>query len=357
VPRRAGADERTVLARRAGAISILVVVLAVLFFGYRAYESSQNTQALKNYDSEVTTLIDNEQTQVSQPVFSSLQGAPGTTGQALVALQNDLESDAVTARMDAQTAAGWSVPSALVGAQRNLLLVLDLRYEALTKIQSYITPVLQTASLPAIKNIAGAMDVIYASDIVYDVRVLPLIQQALVGDGIQVAGSGGIGGTLLPPSKPFLPSQSWTIAGYVEGKILGQTTPQLGGALSAGTHGHKLIGVEAGSTELNSNGNINYVPYTSGMNFTVTLVNDGENAEFGVLTKVTLFSASMSKPLVSQAETKETLPNQQVQVPVPLDGTPPLGTPLQLTATVERVAGETDIRNNTISYYIQFQRS
>lgn len=357
MPRRAGADERTVLARRVGAVSILVVVVAVLFFGYRAYESSQNTQALKNYDSEVTTLIDNEQTQVSQPVFSSLQGAPGTTGQALVALQNDLESDAVTARMDATTAAGWSVPSAVAGAQQSLLLVLDLRYEALNKIQSYIMPALQIGSLPAIKNTAGAMDMIYASDIVYDVRVLPLIQQALVGDGIQVAGSGGVGGTLLPPSKPFLPSQSWTIAGYVEGKILGQTTPQLGGTLGAGTHGHKLIGVEAGSTELNSNGNINYVPYTSGMNFTVTLVNDGENAEFGVITKVTLFSASMTKPLVSQAETKETLPNQQVQVPVPLDGTPPLGTPLQLTATVERVAGETDIRNNTISYYIQFQRS
>jgi hypothetical protein len=353
--RRGPADERTVIARRAGAIAIAVVVLAIVYFGFRAYESSQNTQALKNYVSEVTTLVDFEQQQIADPVFNRLIGAPGTTGQQLQALQAALEQDAVTARQEAQTAAGWSVPSSVAGAQQNLLTVLDMRTEALSKIQNYVTPALKTSSIPAIKDIAGAMDIIYASDILYDVRVVPLIHQALVADGIQVAG-GGFGGTLLPPTKPFLPDQSWTIAGYVQGKILGETSPELGGTLGAGTHGHKIIGVQVGTTQLTNTSSIQQVPYTPGMTFTVTFDNDGENDEFGVITQVTLYSAS-TKELIQQAETKETLPGQQATVPVPINGTPVIGTTLLLTATVEPVPGEKEKSNNTLRYYVQFTRS
>lgn len=348
------------LARRAGALAIGVVVLAIIFFGYRAYAASQNTQALKNYDSEVTTLLEGEQTQVSQPVFNSLEGAPGTTGQQLIALQNALQQDAVTARLDADTAGGWSVPSAVAGAQQYLLLVLNMRYEALDKIQNYIQPALQSDSLPAIKNIAGGMDMIYASDIVYDVRVVPLIQQALLDDGVQVAGSGvggvSLGGTQLPPSQPFLPNQSWTIAGYVAGKILGETPTQLGGVLGAGTHGHKILGVEAGNTQLTPGTNINHVPYTKGMNFTVSFENDGTNDEFGVITQVTISSEETST-LTQQGENKETLPGQTTNAIVPLDGTPKIGVPLQLTATVEPVNGETDKGNNTLQFYVEFTQS
>ncbi len=348
------------LARRAGALAIAIVVLAVIFFGYRAYSASQTTQALKNYDSEVTALLEGEQAQVSQPVFNSLEGAPGTAGQQLVALQNNLQQDAVTARLDADTAAGWSVPGSVAGAQQDLLLVLNMRYEALSKVAAYIEPALQNESLSAIKNIAGAMDMIYASDIVYDVRVVPLIEQALVDDGIQVAGAGAggvsLGGTQLPPSKPFLPDQSWTIAGYVAGKILGATPTQLGGVLGAGTHGHKIIGVEAGNTELTSTTNINRVPYTKGMNFTVSFENDGSNDEFGVITQVKLSSAQTA-PIVSQAATKETLPGQTTQVLVPLTTTPKIGVVLALTATIEPVNGEKDDSNNTLQYYVEFTQS
>ena len=348
------------LARRAGAIAIAVVVIAVVVFGLRAYLASQNTQALKNYDGEVTSLLEGEETQVAQPFFSSLNGAAGTSGQQLVALQGDLEQDAVTARLDAQTAAGWSVPSAVGAAQQDLLLVLDMRYEALDKIQNYIDSALQSSSLSAIKNITGAMGMLYASDILYDVRVQPLIEQALSDDGIQLAGTGAggvrLGGTAPPPAEPFLANQSWTVAGYVQGKLIGSTSPALGGSLGAGTHGHKILGVEAGTTVLNPGNNINNVPYTKGMNFTVTFENDGDNAEFAVITQVTITSAS-TKTLQSTATTRETLPGDQYPVTVPLNGTPPLGTTLLLTATVEPVAGEKDKANNTLTYYVDFTGS
>jgi hypothetical protein len=92
------------------------------------------------------------------------------------------------------------------------------------------------------------------------------------------------------------------------------------------------------------------------MSFTVTFENDGDNDEFGVITQVTLYSAS-TKELIQQAETKETLPGQQATVTVPINGTPVIGTTLLLTATVEPVPGEKEKSNNTLTYYVQFTRS
>jgi hypothetical protein len=102
---RPPADERTVLARRAGAIGITIVVIAILVFGIRAYLASQNTQALKNYNAEVAALVESEQTQVAQPFFASLNSAPGTSGQQLQNLQGDIYEDYVTAKQDAATSA------------------------------------------------------------------------------------------------------------------------------------------------------------------------------------------------------------------------------------------------------------
>jgi len=357
--RRPPADERTVLARRAGAIAIAVVVLAILFFGIRAYLASANTQALKNYNANVTTLISGEQTGVEQPFFASLNGAPGTTGLALTALQSAIYQDYVTANQDAQTAASWSVPSALAGAQRDLLLVLDLRAEAIDKVSQQIESVLDTGSTVAIKNIAGAMNMINASDVIYGVRVQPLIQQALVSDGVQVAGIGAggvsLGGVEVIPSA-FLPNPSWIVAGYVQGKLVGSTSPTLGGSIGAGTHGHKILGVMAGDTQLVAGAQGNSVPYTNGLAYTVQFENDGENDEFGVITKLQISSASTST-LTAEFETPKTVPGQTYDPTLTFTSAPPLNTTLRLTATVEPVIGEKDTTNNTLSFYVTFTGS
>jgi len=349
-----------VLARRAGAIGITVVVIAILVFGIRAYLASQNTQALKNYNAEVTTLVENEQTQVAQSFFASLNNAPGTSGQQLQNLQGDVYEDYVTAKQDAETAAGWSVPSAVAGAQQDLLLVLNLRAEAIIKVYQQIQGALNGGSLSAIRKIAGAMDMINASDVLYAVRVQPLIQQALVNDGIQVNGLGAGGESLggeTVVSSQFLPNQSWTIAGYVQGRILGSTTPQLGGTLSAGTHGHKIISVMAGSTVLTPGlSTINTVPYQKGLQYTVSFENDGQNDEFDVITKLTLSSAS-TQTLTAQTSTRETQPQQLYNPSLGFATAPPENTTLRLTATIVPVQGESDKSNNTLTFLVDFTNS
>lgn len=354
----ARADERTVLARRAGAIAALIVVVAVVVFGVRAYLTSQQTQALKNYNSNVTTLLEGEQTAVAQPFFSQLNDVAGISGQALVSAQSAIYQDAVTARLDAQTAAGWSVPGSLAAAQRDLLLVLNLRYEAIDKVSSVLIAAIDGSDQnTGIEDIAGDMGMVYASDVLYQVRVAPLIEQALSSGGVQVAGTGAGGvalGGVAVYDGTFLPNQSWVTAGYVAGKILGYTPPFFGGTLGSGPHGHALTGVLAGSTELVP-GAIQHITYTKGLTFTIDFTNDGANDEFNVHTRLVLSSASTT-PLTANAAVRETQPGGTYTATLGFNQAPPLDTPLKLAATVLPVPGEKDLANNTKSYYVEFSK-
>lgn len=349
-------DERTLFARRAGAIAIALVVVILAVLGINLFIASQKTQSLKNYNAQVTTLVEEQQSQVSTPFFNTLNGAAGVSGTSLVTLQTSLNEDAVTAKQEAQEAAGWSVPSQMAGAQQDFLLVLDLRLEALEQIQADITPAFgSTGATTAIEDIAGAMRMLAASDVVYAVRVEPLIEEALENDHIQVASVGTNG---IPVSgqdvvsSTFLPTESWTLTSYVAGKILGATPPNLGGPALIGTIGDTLSGVNVGSEQLVTPG-INDVTYSQGMVFSVNFENDSDNTAYDVTTKLTLSSATFS-PIVATATESDTVPGQSYTKSLVFTQAPPLHVPLKLTAEVEPVPGETHTSNNKIVYYIEF---
>jgi hypothetical protein len=349
-------DERTLFARRAGAIAIALVVVILAVLGIKLFLASQETQSLKNYNSQVTTLVEAQQSQVSTPFFNTLNGAAGVSGTSLVTLQTSLNEDAVTAKQEAQEAAGWSVPSQMAGAQQNFLLVLDLRLEALEQVQADITPAFGSAgATKAIEDIAGAMRMLAASDVIYAVRVEPLIEEALQNDHIQVASVGTNG---IPVSgqdvvsSTFLPTASWTLTSYVAGKILGATPPNLGGAALVGTIGDNLTGVNVGSEQLVTTG-INQVSYSKGMVFSVNFANDSDNTAYDVTTRLTLSSATFS-PIVTTYTARDTVPGQTYTESLIFSQTPPLNVPLKLSAEVEPVPGETDTANNKVVYYVEF---
>jgi hypothetical protein len=359
-PARGPNGERTVLARRAGAVGALIVIVVVVVFGLRAYLTSQQAQALKNYNSQVTTLLESEQQQVAQAFFTSLNGVAGLAGQALESTQAALYQDFVTARLDAQTAAGWSVPGSCADAQRDLLEVLDFRYEAINKVQASIIQAINGPNRDAaIEEIAGAMGMIYASDVIYRVRVAPLIEQALTNAGIQVAGTGAggvsLGGTAVYDGA-FMTDQSWTTAGYVAGKVLGYTPPAFGGTIGTGTHGHALQDVLVGTSALSQGvGVINKIPYTTGLTFTIEFTNDGQNDEFDVETQLTLYSQATGT-MTTSTVTRETQPGGTYSATLGFRQAPPIGKVLKLTAQVLPVSGEKDLANNTKAYYVQFTK-
>jgi hypothetical protein len=354
--RRAPLDDRTLHARRAGAIGTAIVVVVLLVLGIKLYLSSAESQALKSYNGNVTTLVEAEQTQVSQPLFTTLGGAAGETGSAEIALQTSLYEDAVTAKQEQQQAAGWSVPSQMAGAQQDFLLVLQLRYEALNQIQADINTALgSTGAQTALEQIAGSMQMLAASDVIYAERVQPLIEEALANDGIQVASMGSDGVPVSGQdvvSSVFLPTQSWTLTSYVAGKILGSTPPELGGAPLTGTIGDALVGVSVGSEQLSTPG-INQVAFAQNLVFSVDFDNDSQNTAYDVTTKLTLSSASFS-PIVTTATERQTVPGQSYTESLVFPQAPPRGVPLKLKAEVEPVPGETDTSGNTMTYYIEF---
>jgi len=130
------------------------VVVAILVFGTRAYLSSQNTQALKNYNAEVTTLVQNEQTAVAQPFFTSLDGAaepPASSSECC--RETSTRTTTRPSRTLRLQPAGASL--AVAGAQQDLLLVLDLRAEAIIHVYQQLESALNGGSLSAIRKIAA----------------------------------------------------------------------------------------------------------------------------------------------------------------------------------------------------------
>lgn len=351
--RRARLDDRTLLARRAGAIAILLVVIILVALGVKSYLASRQEQALKNYNAQVTSLVTQQAIQVAGPVFKTLNSSPATSGTSEITLQSEVFADAGLARQEARQAAGWSVPSQMAGAQRDLLLALDLRYEALNEIQNDLSTALgSTGQTTALEDIAGAMGLIYSSDVIYQVRVVPLITEALSAANIPV-GAGAVGSEQVIDSK-FLPDQSWLLTSYVAGKILGNTPSNLGGTPTTGTHGHELIGVLAGTTQLIPIGlGINDIAYTKGMVFTLQFKNTGENTEFDVRTEATIDSATV--PAISTSgSVAETEPGLPYTSQLSFSKDPPRGVTLRLTATIEPVHGETDTANNQMQFLIDF---
>jgi hypothetical protein len=350
---RARLDDRTLLARRAGAIAVVLVVIILVALGVKSYLASRQEQALKNYNAQVTSLMTQQATQVAGPVFKTLNSSPATSGTSEITLQSELFADAGLARQEARQAAGWSVPSQMAGAQRDLLLALDLRYEALNEIQGDLATALGSAGqVTALEDIAGAMGLLYSSDVIYKVRVVPLITEALSTANIPVD-DGEVGSEQVISSQ-FLPDQSWLLTSFVAGKILGNTPSNLGGTPTTGTHGHELLGVLAGNTQLVPTiDGINNITYTKGMVFTLQFKNTGENTEFDVRTQATIDSATVPA-ITTSGSVSETEPGLPYTSQLSFNKTPPFGTTLRLTATIEPVHGETDKANNQLEFLIDF---
>jgi hypothetical protein len=347
-------DDRTLFARRAGAVGIVVVVVFLVALGVKAYLASQEAQALKNYNSQVSALVQTQHSEVVTPFFNTLSSNADTSSSAQVTLESTLYSYYQAAQQEAAQAAAWSVPSQMAGAQQDLLLVLDLRAEALGQIQADIPAALgSNGQTAAFEDIAGAMGMLYSSDVIYKVRVVPLISEALTAANVSVSAA-GLGGEQVVSSQ-FLQNQSWLVTSYVAGKILGNTPSNLGGTVASGTHGHELLGVTVGGTQLvpEGSGSNPTIPYTHGMVFTLSFKNTGENPEFDVKTGAVLESASFSA-ITANGVVSSTEPGGTYESQLRFAKDPPKGEALELRATVDPVQGETSTTNNTETFLVVF---
>jgi hypothetical protein len=342
-------DQQTLLVRRlvaAGGVVFVVILLVVLVKGC---VDSQRTQALKDYNRNVRSLVQESQSEVSKPFFQALAGASGQQGQQVAEQLNQLRE--VAAEELAQ-AGRFDVPGEMSEAQRDLKLVLSLRQDSVAKVADLVGPALgkTAAAGAAVNQMAGQMRAFDASDVVYSQRVAPLILRALKSDGISASYDGSSGEQVLAQAD-FLPSLSWIDPTFVATRTGASVNGGKPGAPAPGLHGHALDSVSVGGTTLASGGS-NQLPASPPPAFTVNFTNGGDNVETNV--KVDVQVTSDTGTIKASATVPSTQPHQPASTTVTLPKSPSTAGPSTIKVTVEKVPGEQSTDNNTQTYTALF---
>ena len=330
--------------RRAVAITAIVVLLILVVLGVQSCESSRRVNALKDYNNNVASVIQSSD-QTGSQFFTILSGAQGSGNAA--SLQNQIDQTRVSAEGQLSRARNLSVPGEAQGAQRDLVLALQMRRDGIANIAQQIQPALANAtSRDAVNRIATEMARFYASDVVYKSYALTQLAAALNGAGISVGGSNG---QQMNPGQ-FLPDIRWLTPSFVAGQLhVAFATPGAGVKPAPGVHGHKMDSCSVGGTAL-STVSANTVPASPAPTFTCLFTNDGQNPETNITVKVSVGGTSVSGQTVVPQDT----PGQQSTATITLSSVPPRGT-YTVTATVEKVPGETVTTHNTLSFPVSFQ--
>jgi hypothetical protein len=326
------------MVRRRVAAGAAVVLLIVIVLVVNGCLKSQKQQSLKDYNHHVGEVAQEFEAQVSKPMFSALAGAAGKSALNLQIQVNQLrvEAQKLTAR-----AKSMSVPGEMTGAQRDLLLALDLRVEGITKIAALLPTALGGQAKQAGPKIAGDMEAFLASDVVYSQRVAPLIQQTLSSNGIHESTA----------ASRFLPNLGWLEPNTVVARLTGTAAGSSQTGVASGTHGSALIGVAVGTNTLATEPTLNHISGGTSPTFTVTVENTGSNAETNVKVDVTVTAAG--KQLKDSHVINSTQPGSKVNVEIPVNGVS-LGVASKIEVAVEPVPGETNSENNKSTYLAIF---
>jgi hypothetical protein len=341
-------DRQTARTRQAVALGAIIILLILVVLGVKGCLDSRKDNALKDYNRNVTAVVEDSANTVGKPFFQRM-GSGARNAQDLQVQVNQLR---LAAEDDVKRAQSFSVPGDMKSAQRNLELVLNLREEGLQKIADQIPAALgrgQTSEA-AVNKIAAEMQSFLASDVVYQARTAPLIKDALDKNGIsgqQIA------------SSQFMPNVSWLSPATV-GDALGRSTSGGGtgntGTPAPGLHGHALNNTSIGNVTLQPEapGVTNRVAAGANPTIAVKFTNGGQNNETDVKVSISLKGGGKT---ISQTKTVgQTTAGQASVVNIPLGQTPPIGTPTTLTVSIAKVPGEKTVDNNRSTYTIIWNR-
>lgn len=334
-----GPDPRTLMIRRAVALLIAVVIVIVIVLVINGCLKSEKRESLKTYNRQVGALATESVEKVSDPLFSTLASASGKKASEVDTPVNQLGKEAQEELTRAQH---LSVPGEMEGAQRDLLLTMDLRVEGIDKLTELLPMALGTNGSKARAEMAGAMEIFLASDVIYAQRVVPLIQQTLQANSI----SG-----LSTASSRFLPNVGWLETSTLTARLTG-TASQTTTTPTSGHHGSVLTAVSVGSNTLAAEPTLNHLTGGSSPTFAVAVEDDGEFTEPDV--KVNVVVTAAGKQVRGSSTIEKTEPGKISSTEVKLTGVP-TGTAAKVEAEVEPVPGETNHEDTKKSYLAIFE--
>jgi hypothetical protein len=335
--RRPASEQQAFVIRRAIALTGIVIVVILIVLGVHSCEVSQRNSALKNYSNTVATLIAKSD-QTGKSLFNALSGASGASN--ATNLQTQVNQILQDTRSQLNQAKALDVPNEMRVAQQDLLLALQMRRDGVSNIAGQIQQALSKAtSGDAAKGIAAEMARLYGSDVVYTDYSAPAV--------VSVLHSAGIFGQPIA-SGQFVTNIQWLEPAFVASKFGAALPSTQNGKPAPGIHGHAMQSCSVNGTPLVVGGT-NTLPANPPPTFSCTFTNDGQNNETNVVVKVQVSGTSVS----GQAVVPQTAPGHQYTAQVQLSSAPTAGS-YTVTATVEKVPGETVTTHNTLSFPVTF---
>jgi hypothetical protein len=330
--------------RQGVALVALIIVIVLIAVGVNSCQNSANKSALQDYGNDVNAVISSSQ-HSSDNLFTILSSGLDSSNaqskeQSINTIRQDVENDYTRAQR-------FSVPGSAKTANAHLLTVLQERLDGVTGIANEIQPALGTSDTKdAINTIAGDMALFYSSDVIYKIYAAPELVEALHAKNVAVGGNG-----VTVSANQFLPSIKWldptTIA-----NTLNVSLPSSGGASKNGTgglRGHSLNSVSVGGQTLATTGT-NTITASPAPTFTFSVTNGGNFNESDVRCNVTVSGSSVTGNKVIP----ETEAGKTTTCAVTLKSIPPKGD-YTVKATVEKVPGEKNLSNNSLSFPVDFQ--
>jgi hypothetical protein len=340
----AAADSQTLLIRRGIALVGAALILILLVIAVNSCRNSQRENALKDYNRQLSAIARGSAVEVGQPFFQLLSDNGNGSPQEL---QTQISQYRVQAEQQYRQAEDLDVPNEMRGAQQSALIALEWRRDGLEYIGERIRTALGDegeAADEAINQIAGQMQVFLASDVAWETRVIPFVNNALEEQEI--------GGQDISGSQ-FLPDQGWlapqTIATELDQQLTGGGGGGGGGEPTGpGLHGTGLDATSYGDVTLQP-GTANQLTFTPGQAFAVRFTNQGENDEFDIKVNVRIESEG-ADPIRISDTIPRLVPGESATAELPLEDAPPLDTAVTIRVQVTRVPGEEKVDNNESEY-------
>jgi hypothetical protein len=327
------------MVRRTVALGGAILLIVLLVLGLNSCLDSRKDRAFRDYASDVRAIVRGSN-DISESFFDLLSSPSRADA---LDVQTQVNAQRADAEQLVQRARDTDHPGELDGAHGWLVEALQFRADAIEAIAAQLPEALgdQRGSSDAVNAIAGQMQALLASDVIYLQRTIPGLLSAYDERGIEERF----------PTDRFLPDLGWldpdtvqTRLGRISGEDSQTATPGLHGT------GSQTATVRPADVELTESG-VNRVPSSDQLTIDVTVQNQGESEEtdLGVSVSITngeRINVDQTIPRIAAGESET--------VSIPIQQAPSTEAVSTVTVAVDPVPGEGTRENNRIQYQVAF---
>ncbi len=328
-----GGPRQQLMARRAAALGVGLVVLILLVLGAKGCLDARKNRSLEDYSGNVTQVVD-ETNSLSKAFYGRLDD-PKDLG--VPDFVSEIESDRSAMDGFLSRVEKLSTPGDMKSAQSTLLLTYQLRAGAMNKIADNMSTALgDEGKEKAIRLIAGQMEVLSAADVLYNQVTRHQIDFTIADNGANAPDM---------PKSTFVPDSSWVDPATV-GSALGSVNGATADANVSGVHGTQLESASIGGTTLDASVS-NTIPAGTDAAVDVAVLNQGDSEESDVGVTISVDGGSPITGSISTLGIGESGTATVQLTPVPKGE-------VTLDIKVEPVPGEKVTENNEASFTVNF---